>query len=143
MSKPLYIKTKLLELLGEFPRTHSLVTLLRELSRVFKGEEVERFRKENIGMLTKLSDVYITSRYLFTREQQRYIKLDDKTAAKINNAIDALKENLFYGRNIKRLRGQLEGKYRLRVGDYRIIYRIEEEGKVVIIEDIRRRGRAY
>ena len=63
----LYIKTKLLELLGEFPRTHSLVALLRELSRVFKEEEVERFRKENIGMLTKLSDVYITSRY-YTRE---------------------------------------------------------------------------
>ena len=63
----LYIKTKLLELLGEFPRTHSLVTLLRELSRVFKEEEVERFRKENIGILTKLSDVYITSRY-YTRE---------------------------------------------------------------------------
>ena len=63
----LYIKTKLLELLGEFPRTHSLVTLLRELSRVFKEEEIERFRKENIGMLTKLSDVYITSRY-YTRE---------------------------------------------------------------------------
>jgi len=65
-SKP-YIKTKLLELLGEFPRTHSLVTLLRELSRVFKEEEVEKFVKENIGMLTKLSDVYITSRY-YTRE---------------------------------------------------------------------------
>lgn len=63
----LYVKTKLLELLGEFPRTHSLVALLRELSRVFKEEEVERFRKENIGMLTKLSDVYITSRY-YTRE---------------------------------------------------------------------------
>jgi len=53
-------------LLGEFPRTHSLVTLLRELSKVFKEEEVERSRKENIGMLTKLSD-YITSRY-YTRE---------------------------------------------------------------------------
>ena len=34
-----------------------------------------------------------------------YKELDDKTAAKINNAIDALKENPFYGRNIKRLRG--------------------------------------
>jgi len=37
----------------------------------------------------------------------------------------------------------LEGKYRLRVGDYRIIYRIEEEEKVVIIEYIKRRERAY
>jgi len=37
-----------------------------------------------------------------------YRELDDKTAAKINNAIDALKENPFYGRNIKRLRGQLK-----------------------------------
>lgn len=41
----LYVKTRLLKLLREFPRTHSLVTLLRELSRVFKEEEVERFRK--------------------------------------------------------------------------------------------------
>ena len=77
------------------------------------------------------------------RAAKIYEELDDKTAAKINNAIDALKENPFYGRNIKRLRGQLEGKYRLRVGDYRIIYRIEEEEKVVIIEDIKRRERAY
>ena len=67
------------------------------------------------------------------RAAKIYKELDDKTAAKINNAIDALKENPFYGRNIKRLRGQLEDKYRLRVGDYRIIYRIEEEEKVVII----------
>ena len=74
------------------------------------------------------------------RAAKIYEELDDKTAAKINNAIDALKENPFYGRNIKRLRGQLEGKYRLRVGDYRIIYRIEEEEKVDIIEDIKRRG---
>lgn len=59
----LYVRTKLLELLGEFPRTHSLVTLLRELSRVFKEEEVERFVKENIGMLTKSSRYYTREFY--------------------------------------------------------------------------------
>ena len=41
----LYIKAKLLELLGEFPRTHSLVMLLRGLSKVFRKEGVERFVK--------------------------------------------------------------------------------------------------
>ena len=37
----LFIKTKLLELIGEFPRTHNLVILLKELSSVFKEAEVK------------------------------------------------------------------------------------------------------
>ena len=72
-----------------------------------------------------------------------YNKLDDKTAARINKALDALKENPFYGKDIKRLRGNLKGRYRLRVGEYRIVYRVEEEEKVVILEDIKLRASVY
>lgn len=68
----LYVRTKLLELLGEFPRTHSLVTLLRELSRVFKEEEVERFVKENIGMLTKSSRYYTREFYEEVKELMEF-----------------------------------------------------------------------
>ena len=63
----LYIKTKLLELIGEFPRTHNLVILLKELSSVYKEHEVVAFIKSEMLRLTKLTDVYITSRY-YTRE---------------------------------------------------------------------------
>lgn len=63
----LFIKTKLLELIGEFPRSHNLVILLKELSYVFKENEIEDFIKNEMMGLTKLTDVYITSRY-YTRE---------------------------------------------------------------------------
>lgn len=63
----LYIKTKLLELIGEFPRTHNLVILLKELSSVYKEREVAAFIKAEMLRLTKLTDVYITARY-YTRE---------------------------------------------------------------------------
>ena len=59
----LYVKTKLLKLTGEFPRTHNLVVLLKELSSVFKEKEVEEFIKNEIESLTKMADIYITSRY--------------------------------------------------------------------------------
>ena len=63
----LYVKTKLLELTGEFPRTHDLVVLLKELSSVFKRDEVKEFIKREMESITKMTDIYITSRY-YTRE---------------------------------------------------------------------------
>ncbi len=72
-----------------------------------------------------------------------YEKLDEKTVARINKNIDTLKGNPFYGKNIKRLRGELQEKYRLRVGGYRIVYRVDEGEKAVIIEDIGLRGNVY
>jgi len=63
----LYVKTRLLESTGEFPRTHNLVVLLRQLSSVFKQKEVEEFVKNEMEALTKLADIYITARY-YTRE---------------------------------------------------------------------------
>ena len=72
-----------------------------------------------------------------------YEKLDEKTVARINKNIDTLKGNPFYGKNIKRLRGELQGRYRLRVGGYRIVYRVDEGEKAVIIEDIGLRGNVY
>lgn len=63
----IYIKAKLLELIGEFPRTHDLVELLKELSVVYKTKEIEKFVDENISSLTKLVDAYIASLY-YTRK---------------------------------------------------------------------------
>jgi HEPN domain-containing protein len=63
----LHVKTRLLELTGEFPRTHNLVVLLRQISSVFKQKEVEEFTKNEMEALTKLADIYITARY-YTRE---------------------------------------------------------------------------
>ena len=41
------------------------------------------------------------------------------------------------------LLGRLSGRWRTRVGGYRIIYRILDDGRLVIVDAIRRRGEAY
>ncbi|MCS7185732.1 MAG: type II toxin-antitoxin system RelE/ParE family toxin [Armatimonadota bacterium] len=55
---------------------------------------------------------------------------------RIEEAIEALRLNPFFGKDICKLKGELEGLYRLRVGDYRIIYHVDEKHKVITIEAI-------
>jgi len=43
----------------------------------------------------------------------------------------------------KPLRGELEGKRSLRIGDYRLIYIIDEKNKIVTLLTIRPRKTAY
>ena len=60
----LIIKAKLLDLTGYFERTHSLRRLLKDLSTIFKQEELEKFIDENWTILRNLEYAYIASRYL-------------------------------------------------------------------------------
>jgi len=69
-SAQLYLKTKLYELVGEFPRTHDLIKLLEILSSFYRNEEVKNFIGKNLDLLAKLIDAYITSRY-YTRRFYR------------------------------------------------------------------------
>ena len=72
-----------------------------------------------------------------------YESLDDKTARRINKAIESISRNPLEGLHIKRLRGTHEGKYRYAVGDLRIVYRVNSEEKTVLIEAIGPRGDIY
>jgi len=80
---------------------------------------------------------------LHDRVVKFYSKLDNKSVVRVNKAVETLKENPASGKDIKMLKGELKGKFRLRVGKYRIVYRIENDKNVVIIEDIGIRGRIY
>ncbi|NOQ29038.1 MAG: type II toxin-antitoxin system RelE/ParE family toxin [Methanosarcinales archaeon] len=80
---------------------------------------------------------------LYRNAAKAYESLDDRTVARINKSIDALKENPFYGKDIKKLKGELAGRYRLRVGRYRVVYRVDEQEKAVIIEDFGAREKIY
>ncbi len=71
-------------------------------------------------------------------------KLDKKLYKKIKNIIyPQLKTNPFYGTNIKKLKGDLEGYYRYRLGNYRLFYLIENEKVLVIVVDFLHRQKAY
>jgi len=71
----LYLKSTLLELIGDFPRTHSIILLLKELGRVNENE-VGKFIQENKRGLHNLEDAYLTSRYfykIFDKEDGQYL----------------------------------------------------------------------
>lgn len=54
-----------------------------------------------------------------------------------------LRENPFFGTNIKKLKGEFEGLYRYRVGKNRIFYKIDNDKILVIMLDIDNRKEAY
>ena len=54
-----------------------------------------------------------------------------------------LRENPFFGPNIKKLRGNLRDLYRFRIGEYRLFYKVEENTVMVFIITIEKRKDAY
>ena len=85
----LYLKATLLELIGDYPRTHSLITLLSELRRVNEGL-VTGFVRENRLKLHALEDAYLTSRY-FLKE---FDEEDAKKLLEISEEVIKLCEEL-------------------------------------------------
>lgn len=77
---------------------------------------------------------------LLKSAQKELDHLDDKIALSISNKILTLKDNPFGG-NSKKLAG---GKgYRIRIGNYRVIYTINKEKKIVSIIKIGHRKEIY
>ncbi len=67
--------------------------------------------------------------------------LPDQIFLKIDKAIVSLKENPFPSPRAKKLKGK--DACRLRVGDYRVIYSVNEKQKTVIIFRVRHRRDVY
>lgn len=68
-------------------------------------------------------------------------KIDRQNLARIIQAVEALSVEP-YPKNALKLRGH-EGLYRLRIGNYRVIYEPRLEEGVIIIHYIRHRKDAY
>ena len=49
----------------------------------------------------------------------------------------------FYGPNIKKLIGNLDGFYRYRVGNYRLVYTVNEEENMIFLSELVHRKDAY
>ena len=79
---------------------------------------------------------------LLTKDAQNFYEKADPVLLKKNNrCFELLKKNPSDHPNIKSLKGPLAGRYRL--GDRRVVYRIEEQKKQVIILLIVHRKNAY
>lgn len=59
---------------------------------------------------------------------------------KISKAFDKLKENPLAG---EKLHGELSGDYKLRVGDYRVVYKFNSKQSLVEVLKIEHRQGAY
>jgi mRNA interferase RelE/StbE len=68
-------------------------------------------------------------------------KVDRQYMPRILNAIESLADNPFPVQS-KKLR-DAESSYRLRIGDFRVIYQVDTQNRVVIIYHIRHRKDAY
>ncbi|MBI4722552.1 MAG: type II toxin-antitoxin system RelE/ParE family toxin [Candidatus Stahlbacteria bacterium] len=81
--------------------------------------------------------------FVSNEAEKYYKKLEKDTKRRINKCIDVISNEPFFGFHIKRLHGELEGKYRYESGGLRIIYEIDKKNKNVEIKAIRSRGDVY
>jgi len=92
-------------------------------------------------VITQLSKYQIVETKTFLKLKTT---IDKKLYAKIENFVyPQLRENPYYGTNIKKLKGQLEGYYRYRIGNYRLFYLIEDEKLIIAVIDFKHRQQAY
>lgn len=83
-------------------------------------------------------------RILFSRRSQKaFSDLPQEDAKRIRKALDALAENPRMPGTIK-LTNAPVADYRFRVGNYRILFEIDDDNQQVLVYDIRRRtGQTY
>jgi len=80
---------------------------------------------------------------LSKKAQQVYEKADKPLVQKLNRCFDHLAQNPHSHPNIKRLRGELSGYFRYRVGDWRVVYEVNEGQVIVIVVMIAHRRDVY
>ena len=68
------LKYKLLIKTGTYPRTRSLLRLLRELVKLAPEKDLTKFIDSEIMFLTRVEDAYIVSRYLPRRYERREVE---------------------------------------------------------------------
>ncbi|MDJ0844866.1 type II toxin-antitoxin system RelE family toxin [Crocosphaera sp.] len=62
-----------------------------------------------------------------------YANADKILAKKLAKSFEILEQTPYQHSNIKSLKGKLKGYYRYRLGDYRIIYQVDDQTIQVII----------
>jgi mRNA interferase RelE/StbE len=77
--------------------------------------------------------------------EKYYSKLNKPTKKRVKEALQQLGEskNPLFNQNVKPLTGQLKGDYRLRVGDWRILFTPDKEQKIIYVYAIFPRGETH
>jgi mRNA interferase RelE/StbE len=79
----------------------------------------------------------------FSSQARKFLKkLDGKNWDRIMGKIEDLRKNPF-PHKVKRVEGRKEKTFRIRVGDYRILYVVLRDRNLLFISKIEKRPRAY
>ena len=80
---------------------------------------------------------------LIRKAKAFYANTDQVLAKKLAKIFEILEQTPYQHPNIKALQGKWKGYYRYRLGDYRIIYEIDEQIIQVIVIKIAHRSKIY
>jgi mRNA interferase RelE/StbE len=80
---------------------------------------------------------------LHPEAQEVFALADRALIKKIARCLTQLEQNPRIHPNIKSLKGNFGGYYRYRIGDYRVIYLIDDEKMQVLVKAIVHRSSAY
>lgn len=72
-----------------------------------------------------------------------YDAADSSLTRRLNRCFESLETDPRRGNNIKRLSGELAAYFRFRVGDHRVIYRIDDRMRTVVVVAIAHRKNVY
>jgi mRNA interferase RelE/StbE len=81
--------------------------------------------------------------FLSAEAQKIYASADQALAKKIARCFEQLEQSPRHHPNIKPLKGDLAAYYRYRIGDYRVIYQVDDETNQVLVSTIVHRREAY
>ena len=78
----LYLKHLLFKKIGDYPKTHFLIRLMRSVIKVYNENRLQEFYEKNLETMYLLEEEYIASRYLprqYDKEiAERILKFADK-----------------------------------------------------------------
>jgi len=75
--------------------------------------------------------------------KRAFERLDAGQRQRILAAVDELCRDPLTASNVKALAGPLKGKYRKRVGDFRVIYSLDHQSRELYVLTIDQRGNVY
>jgi len=84
----LILKYKLLIKTGAYPRTHSLLRLLRELDKMEPKKNIRSFIDSELMFLTRIEDAYIVARYLPRRYERKEVEELLKFAERFREVVE-------------------------------------------------------
>jgi len=74
---------------------------------------------------------------------RQLLRLDAKTRSRIEERIDLLHDWPVQGLDVRPLQGRRRGTYRLRVGQYRAIFLVDEQTGQISVREVGHRSRIY